>query len=181
VFKRRIKNKILREVVEYAFALAIAAVVFFVVYNYVARTGIVDGVSMNDTLRHGQIVVINKVAYWFNEPRQGDIVTFPDPENPERHLIKRIVAVSGDEVDFIAGYVFVNGIPLAEEFGAAGSGVGSVRFPHTVAEGAVFVLGDNRIQSKDSRFIEVGDIPVEDITGRVTFRLLPFRDFGMIR
>jgi len=177
----RIKNKLIREIVEFAIAAAIAAAVFFVVFNFVARTGRVNGVSMEPTLSHGEIVVINRMAYWFNEPRMGDIIAFPDPENTDRHLIKRVVGVGGDEIDYINNVVFVNGEVLPPQYRMLDEGGRSVPFPLIVPEGEVFVLGDNRWASKDSRYVEVGNIPVSEITGRIPVRIWPISMIGSLR
>jgi signal peptidase I len=180
MLKKRIKNKILLNIVETLIALAIALAVFFVVFNYVARTGTVGGISMEPTLHHGEWVFINRLAYKIGKPKLGDIIGFPRPSDNDELLIKRVIGVAGDSVDYIGGVVFLNGELLPEEYRMESGGGYSMAFPLTVPEGSVFVLGDNRWASEDSRYIEVGLIDIDTIIGKVPFRLFPFDKFGPI-
>jgi signal peptidase I len=181
VLKRHIKNKILLNVVETVISLAIALAVFFVVFNYVARTGTVGGVSMEPTLYHGEWVFINRLAYKIGKPKLGDIIAFPHPSNPGMLLIKRVIGVAGDSVDYIGGTVFLNGEELPEEYRMEPGGGYSVAFPLTVPEGTVFVMGDNRWASEDSRYLEVGCVELSSVIGKVPFRLFPFDKIGPIQ
>jgi signal peptidase I len=178
---KRIKNRYLREAAELAAALVIAAAVFFVVYNYVARTGLVNGVSMEPTLSQGEIVLINKMAYRLTSPALGDIIAFPHPSDPSKQLIKRVIGVPGDEIDYIGGIVFLNGELLPEEYRMDARGGYSVGFPLIVPEGTIFVLGDNRWASEDSRYREVGCIPIGDLVGKIPIRFWPLARFGLLR
>ncbi|MCL2702998.1 MAG: signal peptidase I [Defluviitaleaceae bacterium] len=181
MLKKRIKNRILCELAELGIALVIAAVVFFVSFNFVARTGYVNGLSMEPTLFHGETVFINKAAYWFKKPVLGDIVAFPYPRDPEKQLIKRVIGTAGDEIDFVNGIIYLNGELLPPEYRMDTGGGHTVPFPLIVPDGTVFVLGDNRWASEDSRYREVGCIPIGDLTGKVPFRLYPFNQFGLLK
>ncbi|MDR1706276.1 MAG: signal peptidase I [Clostridiales bacterium] len=178
MLKRHIKNKILLNVVETIIALAIALAVFFLAFNYVARTGTVGGVSMEPTLRHGEWVFINRLAYKLGKPKLGDIIAFPHPSGGERLLIKRVIGVAGDTVDYFGGYVFLNGAELPEEYRMEPGGGHTVAFPLTVPEGTIFVLGDNRSLSEDSRYLEVGCVDLKTVIGKVPFRLFPLNKIG---
>jgi signal peptidase I len=123
----------------------------------------------------------------------GDIIAFPNPNpdasNPESQYIKRVIGPPGDIViTYEKGIIYIDGEPLPPEYQmSAGEDAHDhdIVFPHyhKYCGDAVFVLGDNRgrAQSHDSRFANVGCIPVSNITGKVPFRFYPFSGFGVIR
>ena len=140
--------------------------------------------SMEDTIMTGDMVFSEKVSYYFRSPEPGDIVTFEDPEVPGRTLIKRVIAVGGQTVDIVGGKVVVDGEELDEPytsgkesyaFSRTAAGV-NVYYPFTVPEGSVWVMGDNRTSSQDSRYF--GAIPVSSISGRAALVYWPISDIG---
>ena len=162
------------------FALVLVAVVF----TFVARVITVDGHSMEPTYHHGDRVLVTNLA---GPARQGDVVIIVNAL--EEPIIKRVVATEGQTVDFdpqlgevvvdgqpLPGSVFgiENGITFAPEFSSL-----ALEFPQTVPEGCVFVLGDNRDSSTDSRFQAVGMVPRQNILGKVVFNLYPFSILGL--
>jgi len=182
MFYKRISNPILRTIVEWLFAIAVAVLVFFVVRSFVFRMAHVTGNSMDPTLINNDMVVLNRFAYVFGSPRVGDIVAFPVAHEQGEHYIKRIIAGPGDVVDLSDGQFFVNGIPLDDEFSDEAIILhGDVVFPITVEQGRYFVLGDNRNGSMDSRFAVVGNIENHVMVGRAVFRVWPFNRIGMVR
>jgi len=181
MFKKYIKNKYLREIVEFIVALAIASAVFFVVYNYVGRTGLINGASMEPTLVNGEVVLINRLAYTFSEPKLGDIVAFPHPRDAEKQLIKRVIGTAGDEIDYFNGIVYLNGELLPPEYRMDTGGSYSVQFPLVVPDGMIFVLGDSRWASEDSRYREVGNVDINNLTGKIPFRFWPLNRFGRLK
>lgn len=161
------------------------------VFTYLLRITEVSGDSMSDTLQSGEKVIITSFC---RNPKQRDIVVFyasaavtfdengdlQESAGLRRNLMKRVIAVAGQTVDFdfAAGKVYVDGSELNEPYitGLTHSDQGAFtgKYPITVPEGYVFVMGDNRRASVDSRASELGFVAVDDIIGRVIFRISPF-------
>ena len=142
--------------------------------------------SMEQTIKTGDMVFSEKMSYYFRTPGRGDIVTFNDPEVAGRTLIKRVIAVGGQTVDLIDGSVYVDAQKLDEPYTSGkesyplshtASGV-NVTFPYTVPEGHLWVMGDNRTASQDSRYF--GSIPIDSVTGRAAMIYWPFNDFTLL-
>ena len=181
MLKQRITNPIIRGLVEWLIAIGLAVILFFVLRMFLFRVAHVSGHSMMPTLSCGDRVILNRAAVVFGTARAGDIVAFPYPNNPSEYYIKRVIGVSGDIVDLIGGRFYVNGDPLKDMFSYdIVWSVGSAAFPVTVEEGRVFVLGDNRNGSKDSRYASVGTIANQDILGRVLVRVWPLGALGQV-
>jgi len=162
------------------------------VFMFLFRLVTVDGESMYPTLcNQDQVIMLSGI--WYGEPLAGDIVVVRAPAFSPEPLIKRIVAVEGDvvDIDFSCGTVTVNGAVLQEEYvpeptyrDFADSGV---TFPLEVEKGCVFLLGDNRNVSYDSRYNLIGQVDQRNILGKVFFLAYPGknadtgkRDFGRI-
>jgi signal peptidase I len=182
VFYNRINNPILRGVAEWLVSFGIAILLFFVMREFIFRTARVDGNSMAPTLEHGDMVILNRFAYVFGSPQVGDIVAFPYAGNTDDHYIKRIIAASGDIVDFRDGVFFVNDLLLEDDFSDELIFLmGDTSFPIEIEDGRFFVLGDNRNGSRDSRFTGVGNVPAEGMIGRATVRFWPLGRLGNVR
>ncbi len=150
------------ETIVIALALALLIRVFLV------ESFMVQGQSMEPTLHTGERLLVNKLTYRFRDPRPGEIIVFRYPVNPSRRFIKRVIAVAGDSVEIRDGQVFINGVPLRENYIRRDGG----DFPLLeIPEGHIFVLGDNRTDSQDSRFF--GAIPISNVTGKAMFRYWP--------
>jgi len=181
MLKNRIHNPIIRGLIEWIIAIGLALLLFLVLRMFVFRVATVSGDSMLPTLEDGDRLILNRAAVVFSELRTGDIVAYPYPGNPSEYHIKRVIGIPGDVVDFVDGGFIVNGVRLEDAFSydLVWSG-GNVLFPLTVEEGHLFVLGDNRNASKDSRYSTVGTIASGDIIGRVLLRIWPFDSFGRV-
>lgn len=142
--------------------------------------------SMEDTIMVGDMVFSEKVSYYFRDVEAGDIVTFSDPLSPGRVLIKRVVATEGQTVDIndVDGLVYVDGVPLDEPYTNGlpsyrlDNSIANVTYPYTVPEGQVWVMGDNRTNSQDSRYF--GSIDADTITGRGAMIYWPLNHFGVL-
>ena len=133
--------------------------------------------SMESTIMTGDMVFAEKVSYYFRDPQPGDIITFEDPNIEGRILIKRCIAIEGQVVNINDqdGLVYVDGVPLDESYTNGKPSYtldGGVDFPYTVGEDEVWVMGDNRTNSSDSR--RFGSIPVDSITGHGVVVYWPF-------
>ncbi len=173
------------------FVHAIIAVV--ICFSFLFRIATIDGPSMRDTLQHGERVVITNMFY---TPKAGDIVVISRNKensvytmtNDNTPIIKRIIALEGQtvDIDFEKGIVYVDGNALEEDYTRTPTNLqynDGVDFPVTVDEGCVFVLGDNRNDSLDSRSARIGEYGMVDtryILGRAVFRIFPLNRIGAI-
>lgn len=154
--------------------LKLAAVIALVVVllNVTFRLIFVDGASMQPTLMDGDWIVACRLA----SPERGDVVLTNTHNELHARLIKRLIAKGGDtvDIDFETGTVYVNGEALEEAYLADKSiRGGDIQFPCTVPDGMVFLLGDNRTNSVDSRYSELGFVAQDDLIGPVWVRVLP--------
>jgi len=142
---------------------------------------IVKKTSMEPTLYENDYLMISKQAYTiFGEPRRGDIVVFPHDEGDITELyIKRVIGLPGEKVSIANGLVYINGKPLQEDYTKDGVTLGDVK-DYQVPAGRVYVLGDNREVSVDSRSKEVGCVDIDEITGKALIRVFPFGRFGLL-
>lgn len=154
----------------------VLSVMLFLVINAVSARIRVDGFSMEPTLRNGEFVIVNKLAYRFGEPTIGDVIVFHYPRDPKQEYIKRIIGLSGDQVRITAGQVFVNEQPIAEPYIAAPPRYDS---QWSVPENSLFVLGDNRNNSSDSH--NWGPVPMENVIGKALFVYWPPDEWGLIQ
>lgn len=183
--KPRRVSPAVRSVMEWVEPIVMAVVLVAVAFTFVARVITVDGVSMEPTYYNGDRVLVTKLA---GQARQGDVVIVVGAL--EEPIIKRVVATEGQTVDFDPelGEVTVDGQPLPGSVFGIEDGITFVpdlpgmvmEFPQTVPEGCVFVLGDNRDNSTDSRFVTVGMVDQRNILGKVVFSLYPFSKIGFV-
>ena len=170
-----------RGVLEWYEALISAALVLVLVFSFFFRIIQVDGSSMVPTLVNGDKLIVWGAGY---TPQRGDVVIVDSYTSYGKPLVKRVIAKGGDtiSIDYDAGTVEVNGELLQEDYIAAPTHLGyDVEFPYTVPEGTVFVMGDNRNESLDSRSSYVGCIDERDILGKVLLCFLPVSDFGVVK
>jgi signal peptidase I len=148
----------------------------FIVQPFVVPTG-----SMIPTIEINDRVLAEKISYRFiREPEQGDVVVFDDPTKAHPQLIKRVIAVAGQTVDIKDGAVYVDGQKLDEPYlDGVQTDPGSVPLPVKVPAGYLWVMGDNRPNSGDSRYI--GAQPVSAVRGRAVWTYWPVTRFGPLR
>lgn len=169
-----------RNILEWYEALISAVVILVLVFSFVFRIIQVEGESMERTLSPGEKLIVWGAGY---TPDRGDVVIVDSYTAYGRPLVKRIIALGGDtvDIDFAAGTVAVNGEVLEEPYLSEPTWLSyDVEFPLTVPEGTVFLMGDNRNNSLDSRSSKVGCIDERDILGKVLLRFMPFENFGVI-
>ena len=148
---------------EILITVALALVIFLALQAMFQSVRVV-GSSMEPSLEQGQYLLVSKASYWFHSPRKGDVIVFKQPEENDRELIKRVIATPGDIVEIKEGKVYINDIPLEEDYISEPP---SYIFPsQQVPEGCYFVLGDNRNHSSDSHIWTNPWIPEENIVGR---------------
>lgn len=153
----------------------ILAVVLYFGINAVSVRVRVDGFSMNPTLQDGEYILVNRLAYKLGSPARGDIVVFSFPMDPKQDLIKRVIGLPGETISVQGGKVMVNGMPLDEPYIAAPPIYDGT---WEVPEGQLFVLGDNRNESKDSH--EWGLLPMQNVVGRAILIYWPPTQWQLI-
>lgn len=196
-----------KEIFEWFYTILIAFVIAFLIKAFLFDFVIVEGPSMKPTLMNGDRLIITKLGY---EPQQQDIIVldsayksrdeyftslgidgsferaieyFKLPKGlKRRYYVKRVIAMPGQTVDLIDGKVYVDGEKLDEEYytGLTVAYDAMIQFPFTVSEDCIFVMGDNRPESKDSRSSSLGEVPIEAVEGKCIFRIFPFDSFGVI-
>ena len=180
--KRKKNIKIVKEVLLWILEIALTiGLAFTMVYFVGLRTSAV-GQSMAETIYNGDNILVNRLVYAVSDPKPNDIIVFKPNGNEKSHLyIKRVIGVPGDTVQIIQGVVYVNGevfdeevsVPSIEEAGIAIE-------PIVLQEDEYFVLGDNRNNSEDSRFANIGNVKKEHIIGKVWFHIVSWEEFGFI-
>jgi len=161
--------------VAFAFVLA-SGIKAFVVQPFIIPSG-----SMEDTIQIGDHVLANKFVYRFDDPQPGDIVVFKPWREGGEDLIKRVIAVGGQTIDYNNGSFTVDGVKLADPYVSAQNREtepGEL-LPYRVPAGSIFVMGDNRNNSGDSRFN--GPVRVDDVLGRAFFTYWPISRMGPLR
>ncbi|HHY97878.1 MAG TPA: signal peptidase I [Firmicutes bacterium] len=167
------------EVLEYVQAFVVAIILAAFIITFVAQSFVVQGSSMEPTLHNGERLLVNKFIYRFAKPARGQIVVFRFPADPRRKFIKRVIGVAGDEILIRNSTVFLNGEPLEEGY-ILDSTLGDWG-PEVVPDGRIFVLGDNRNNSEDSRFSDVGFVPLRNVVGQAFLIYWPPGRMGLIR
>jgi len=153
----------------------ILAVVLYFGINAISARVRVDGLSMNPTLQNGEYVLVSRLAYKTGEPQRGDIIVFSFPIDQSQDLIKRVIGLPGETITIQNNEVLVNGMKLEEPY-IAQSPVYSGEW--TVDEGQLFVLGDNRNDSKDSH--QWGLLPAENVIGKAMVIYWPPSEWKLV-
>lgn len=158
-------------------------VIIYLIITYVGQRTEVSGTSMENTLHNKDNLILDKITYRFSEPKRFDIIVFPYEGDHSTLYIKRIIGLPGDVVQIMGGEVYINdelletdvyGKEIMEDPGEASD-------PIALGKGQYFVLGDNRNNSSDSRFNDVGLIKRKDILGKAFLRIWPLKDFGILK
>lgn len=160
-------------------SLIYAIILILLIFTFMFRVVGVNGSSMNPTLSDGDWLTVSAIP---GEVNVGDIVVITQPNSLNEPLIKRVIAKGGDTVsiDFIEGVVTVNGVPVYEPYIAEKTErMGDFVYPLEVPEGCLFVMGDNRNDSLDSRFKTIGFIDERYVLGVAQIRILPFGDWNI--
>ncbi len=177
------ENELQKTVVMYLHDIVHLLAGILLVLLLVFRVVIVSGPSMNRTMVDGDYLLLLSNLF-YGSPEQGDIIVASKNsfKNGEP-IIKRVIATEGQvvDIDFEAGIVYVDGTALDEPYTNTPTNLQEgIVFPVTVKEGCVFVMGDNRNSSKDSRNPEIGQIDCREILGRAIFLILPGTDGGKV-
>ena len=175
------KAKVKKELIEWGKSLLFAAVIVGLLFGFVIMPYTIVGSSMEPTLLPDDRVIVYQLFY---SPKQGDIVILSEDTGLNETLVKRVIALEGQTVDIDAdGYVWVDGERYADAEGVAAiqeNWRGDMDYPVTVPEGCIFVMGDNRNASTDSRDERVGFVNADEVKGKVVLRIRPLSRFGLV-
>ena len=195
---KKLSKIILNEIIGMIEMSFISFFVITMIFTFVLRIATIKGESMEPTLHSDERVL---TSIWYRKPKNGDIViidcqeavVFSEDDTLEyreglgKHIVKRVIAVAGQkiDIDFEKGIVFIDDIAIDEPYiaGLTHNDLGAFakNYPFTVPENYVFVMGDNRPVSRDSRDKKIGLVSEESILGEVIFRISPIENFGWIR
>ncbi len=165
-------KSLLRETLE----TVVLAVLIFLVIRSLVQNYRIEGQSMEPNFHHGQYLLVNKLAYRLGEYKRGDVIVFHYPNNPAQDYIKRVIGLPGDTVEFRDGNLFVNGLTVDEPYDQVPI---ARNIPaQTVAPGFLYVLGDNRPASSDTR--TWGQLSQEFVIGKAWLAIWPVEIAGLV-
>ena len=172
-----------QNILEWTKTIAISIIIALIITTFVRPT-LVMQYSMHPTIEEHDYLLVNKIAYKFKKIKFGDIIVFESQlkteEGKNKQLIKRVIGLPGDVLEIKDGVVYRNGEALEEPYinGDYTSGsLGATEIP----ESKLFVMGDNRPSSVDSRSSEVGTVSEDNVMGKVLIRLYPFNKIGFVQ
>lgn len=164
-------------------SIIVAVALAFCIRTFLFEPYLVEGSSMYPSLVNHERLVVDKLSYFITDPKKGEIVIFRYPKDESRDFIKRVIATGGDTIEMRDGHVFVNDVELNEKYIYLNDpkGANLSDFDKTVVpQDTIFVLGDNRNNSKDSRFADVGFVPLKLVKGRAVAAFWPIDKFRII-
>lgn len=179
---RRRKNRDRRELFLWLVTFAMAAIVAAGVIIFVGERTKITGSSMEPVLSDGDQVILDKLTYRFKAPERFDIVVFPGPGDQKRLFVKRIIGLPGEIIRIANGVVYINDREISWDYAKDYyTHQGTMTKTVKLGKDDYFVLGDNRENSLDSRYKEVGSVRRDEIIGRVIFRIYPWKQAGRIQ
>jgi signal peptidase I len=186
----RKRSKAVDAIIEIATTVGLAVVLYLVITTFVVQTFRVEQQSMLDTLQPGQHLLIDKITPRVDDYSRGDIIVFhPNGDTSQTPYIKRVIGLGGEHVEIRDGSVWIDGVRLEEDaytYRDPDTGQNEPTEPDggqsawDVPAGSLFVLGDHRGESTDSRFQSVGFVGVDDVVGRAWLRFFPIGTLGIL-
>ncbi len=183
------KSTIWSTLIDIVETIVVAAAIFVVVYLLLLQPHQVRGASMKPNFHDGEYILTDKISYRFGEPKRGDVIIFTSPTDQDVDFIKRIIGLPGEKVTISDGKVTIknnehkDGFVLQEPYETLGPTAGGKEAPQNtevqVGENEYFVLGDNRLESFDSR--SWGNLPKKNIIGKAWLRYWPLNKIGFVK
>lgn len=172
----------LREILGTSVYILVVLLVSYLIVHYVGQRTEVIGSSMEYTLMDGDNLIVNKIGYRLHDPERFDIVVFPYRYEKKTYYVKRIIGLPGETIQIKKdGTILIDGEELEEFYGKdVIKDPGRAEIPITLGDDEYFVMGDNRNNSKDSRWEDVGNIKKDEFIGKAWIRIFPFSEFGKV-
>lgn len=185
-FNRRKKDvnfPLLKEIFSWIIEIAIVLMMAFVLVYFIGMRTSVVGQSMSETLENGDQILVNRFMYKVIGPKANDVIVFlPNGNEKSHYYVKRVIGVPGDTVQIKDGRIYVNGTEFTEKVDVAAiEDAGLAADAVTLDDDEYFVLGDNRNNSEDSRYANIGNIKREYIIGKAWFVISTGDRFGFIK
>lgn len=185
-FNRRKKDvnfPLLKEIFSWIIEIAIVLMMVFVLVYFIGMRTSVVGQSMSETLENGDQILVNRFMYKVIGPKANDVIVFlPNGNEKSHYYVKRVIGVPGDTVQIKDGRIYVNGTEFTEKVDVAAiEDAGLAADAVTLDDDEYFVLGDNRNNSEDSRYANIGNIKREYIIGKAWFVISTGDRFGFIK
>jgi len=178
-------KKAIKELLSTGLYLLMVLLLTYLLVTYVGQRTEVDGASMENTLYHGDNLIVDKISYRFSDPERFDIVVFPFQYEENTFYIKRIIGLPGESVRIDEeGKIYINEVLLEENYGKEvikPENIGLARDTIVLGDDEYFVMGDNRNNSLDSRTAMVGNVSREELVGKAFIRIWPLEDFGILK
>lgn len=169
-----------KKIFEFLKSIVVAGIAAIFIIIFIFETVSVDGKSMKPTFESGDRLIIEKLSLRFATPKVNDIVVFKFPADTREKFIKRVVAVAGDKVKIENDRLYVNGVEKEEPY-INENFMNDFFQETTIPQNTIFVLGDNRNYSKDSRSKDVGFVSNKLIVGKALFKIYPLNKIGRVR
>lgn len=169
--EKKIRNKILYEILDWSKVILTALVIAFVVSHTLIANAQVPTGSMETTIMKGSRIIINRLAYLNEGPQRGDIIAFYFPDDGKSLYLKRIVGLPGEKIQGIGGIIYIDDEPLSEDY--VREEINEDFGPYVVPENSWFVMGDNRNNSLDSRYWKDKFVEKSEIVGRAEIEYFP--------
>lgn len=176
-------KEIVKEILSTSIYILFVLLITFLILTFVGQRTRVNGSSMEPTLSNENQLIVDKLSYRFSNPKRFDIIVFPYLYEDNTYYIKRIIGLPGETVMVDGeGGIYINGEILDETYGLEVIlDAGRASVPITLGEDEYFVMGDNRNDSRDSRYDDVGNIQRSQIIGKAWIRIWPFNQFGPLK
>lgn len=171
----------LKGLITLVITITLAIGLAYLLINYVGERTKVSGHSMEPNLHNEDQVLMDKFTYRIRDPKRYEIIVFPGPEGGDQFFVKRVIALPGETVKIKDGKVYVDNKEVKDYSKDHTTDQGELKKEIKLSGDEYFVLGDNRDNSNDSRYKEVGPVKRSKIIGRIVFRFYPFDNAGLIR